>query len=78
MGCACKVNKYVDRLNVQYGNKFSKTVKTNISEIVKSKIKRTFLTLLCLPIIPFMFIYAIVHKWFINKPISIDKILKLK
>lgn len=77
MGCACKVTQYVNKVNRRYGNKFSKPVKTNISELVKTAFKKVFYGLICLPIVPIMLIYILCHKALGNGPISIDKIFKI-
>lgn len=77
MACACKVNKHIDNIRNQYGAK-SPTVKTNINNKIKIFFKKMIIGIICLPFIPIFFIFLLIRKIITNKPISINRFVKLK
>ena len=77
MGCACKVNKHIDKINKIYGkNKVSK--KSNIRGLVSNSTQNILFSLLYILIIPFIVFYILIRKFITNKPISIDRFIKRK
>ena len=75
MGCACKVNKQIEKINQIYGNK-KEQPKTNIREMVSSLMYKSFIYLLYVPLIPILSVYILIRKVFTNKPISLDGLIK--
>jgi hypothetical protein len=78
MACACKVTKYVNRIEKRYGNKTWNSKKSNVSGIIKNVIKKGVVILICIPIVPIMLTYILVRNCFTKKAISIDKVFKLR
>lgn len=77
MGCACKVSRHISKIEEHYGTKVLPNKKTHIVDDMKMFFKKTGIFLICLPFIPIMILYVLLRKFFINKPISIDKIFKI-
>lgn len=77
MGCACKVNRHISKIEERYGTKVLPNKKTHIVNDIKLFFKKTGIFLVCLPFIPIMVLYVLLRKCFTNKPMSIDKIFKI-
>ena len=77
MGCACKVNTQIEKINQIYGNR-KEQPKSNIRGIVYSTISKGLIFLLYIPLIPIISIYILIRKIFTNKPFSIDGLIKRK
>ncbi len=78
MACACKVSKYLNRVEQRYGTNIRSTKKTDISGKIKTFFKKVLIWIVCLPFIPIVFIYLLLRKCLTNKPISIDNLIKIK
>jgi hypothetical protein len=78
MGCACKVSRYVNKVEEHYGTSIFPAKKTNISEKITIFFKKLLITLICLPFIPIIILTLLVHNWFTKKPILLDKFINLK
>ena len=78
MACACKVNQRINEIQQHYGINNRKTVKTNISDRIKLWFKQLLIYIICLPFIPLIILYIGWKSFFNNKPISLEKIFKLK
>lgn len=76
MACACKVNKQIEFLRRKYGENQPKSKKTNIANIVLTKIKSFALFVLTIPFIPLM-IFNITKTNVRKKPIRIDRFFNL-
>lgn len=77
MGCACKVNKQIEKIHKIYGHK-KEQPKTNIRGLVSSTINGFFSFLLYIPLIPILSLYILVRRFFTNKPFSLDGLIKIK
>lgn len=75
MACKCKVNQQIDYLHKKYGDNIPQSKKTNISGNIMAHAENIFISILLLPLIPFMLIYAL-YKMAIGKPIHMDKVFK--
>lgn len=75
MACACKVAQHVQEIHSKYGSK--PMVKTNIKEKINIFFKKMFIFLLCLPILPFIFLFLLIRKIVTNKPLSLKRFIKL-
>lgn len=78
MACACKVSKYLNRVEQRYGTNIRPTKKTDISGKIKTFFKKALIWIVCLPFIPIVFIYLLLRKCLTNKPISLDNLIKIK
>lgn len=78
MACACKVTKYVNRIDKRYGQKTWQNKKSNISGMIKNWFYNALIAIISLPFLPIITLYLIVRKCFSKKPILLDKIFKLK
>lgn len=76
MGCACKVNTHINKIEQHYGTKILPSKKTNISNSIKLFFKKCAIGLICLPFTPFIFLFIGARKIITNKPISLDKLIK--
>ena len=77
MGCACKVNRHISKIEERYGTNVLPSKKTDISGQVKTIIKKVAIGTLCLPLLPIMFVFIMLRNCFTKKPISIDKLFKI-
>ena len=77
MGCACKVNKQIDDINKIYGSK-KKQPKTNIKENITVILYNMLVYLLYIIFIPFLSLYILIRRIFVNKPILLDGFIKQK
>lgn len=77
MGCACKVNKQIDKINKIYG-KNKEQPKTNIRGLFSLTLQQILIFLLYIPLIPILSVFILIRKFITNKPISIDGLIKLK
>ena len=73
MGCACKVDKQINKIHNQYGVA-TPMIKTNIKDGITIWFKKIFL----LPLYPIIFIYLVMRGFITNKPISISRFIKRK
>lgn len=78
MGCACKVSRHINKIEEKYGTNIRPSKKTNIIEYIKNGLKKCFIMVISLPIIPIMFMYIFFRNRLTKKPISIDKIFNIK
>lgn len=78
MACKCKVNRDLEYLHRRYGNDVS--VSKNRLRAFRSKenLKRLFVLILVLPLIPLMAIHVIYKSFSKNNRISITKMLGLR
>lgn len=77
MSCACKVTKYVNKIEEKYGTNIKQGKKTNIRQYVKSVAKKMFFFVMLFPFVPLFIIYILIKNIFGNKIYNIDKIFKL-
>ena len=52
MACACKVSKYLNRVEQRYGTNIRPTKKTDISGKIKTFFKKALIWIVCLSFIP--------------------------
>lgn len=78
MACACKVSRYVNKVEEHYGTSILPAKKTNISEKVSVFFKKLIIALICLPFIPIIILTLLVRNWFTKKPIQLDKFINFK
>jgi hypothetical protein len=78
MGCACKVQTHINRIEKYYGTKVLPNKKTDIANMLKTFCKKVFVATICLPFIPIILVYTGVRKMFTNKPIVLDNLIKKK
>lgn len=78
MACACKVNQQLAQIEREYGVKRPSTIKRDVLAYVKTFFKKTFLWILFLPLLPFLFLSVMFRGIFTKKPIKLDKIIKSK
>jgi hypothetical protein len=77
MSCACKVTKYINKVEEKYGSNIRHSKKTNIRQYVKSVAKKMFFFVMLFPFVPLFIIYILIKNIFGNKIYNIDKIFKL-
>lgn len=77
MACACKVTKYINKVEKRYGKHSWNDRKSNISGMIGTAIKKTLTWIIILPLIPFFMAYILIRKRFTQKAISIDKLFKI-
>jgi hypothetical protein len=78
MACACKVSRYVNKVEEHYGTSILPAKKTNISEKISVFFKKLIIVLICLPFIPIMILTLLVRNWFTKNPIQLDKFINFK
>ena len=78
MGCACKVSRYVNKVEEHYGTSILPAKKTNISEKITIFFKKLLITLICLPFIPIAVLFLLIRNWFSKKPIYLDRFINFK
>lgn len=78
MACACKVNRQISLIEKKYGTNVLPSKKTDIANKVKLILKKGLVLMVCLPFLPIMVIYVLMRKCFTNKPITLDKLIKMK
>lgn len=77
MSCACKVSKYVNKIEEKYGSNIRQSKKTNIIKYIKNGSRKLFFSLILLPFVPLIIIYILIKNIFGSKIYNIDKIFKL-
>ena len=77
MGCACKVDKQINKIHNQYGGA-TPMIKTNIKDGITTWFKKIFLNIILLPLYPIIFLYLVIRGFITNKPISISRFIKRK
>lgn len=77
MGCACKVDKQINKIHNQYGA-VTPMIKTNIKDGMTIWFKKIFLNIILLPLYPIIFLYLVIRGFITNKPISISRFIKRK
>jgi hypothetical protein len=77
MACACKVTKYVNKIEKRYGKKTWDNNKTNISGLIKKAFSKVFFTVIILPLTLPIILFFLIRNCFNKKPISLDKIFKI-
>lgn len=77
MACACKVTKYINKVEKRYGKHSWNDRQSNISGIISSTIKKMLMWMVVIPLTPIFMTFILVRNCFTKKPISVDKIFKI-